>query len=169
MTRQSPQSTRVALLQGDAPVDRPVECAFIDDSTIHVYLAYDTAATRGMLVTIRSQTIWPKAFEGACASIGSRINLCNEGTSMAVDQYHPCDSALTSSIEECEPPAAVIKAPTQIPSCQGSTIELDGSASMGGGARLLTYIWRTTFLSDNRRAMQSIFSSSLDDAAVGLQ
>ena len=43
--------------------------------------------------------------------------------------------------ELCVEPTAVIQAPTELGSCQGSQLQLDGSRSTGGGVRPLVYSW----------------------------
>lgn len=159
----------VAVLQGDAPLDQPVECAFVDDSTINVYLTINTHAAPGMTVQLKAQTIWPKKFTGSCLSPGHPLNLCNPGTEMTVDPHFPCDMRATPTIERCVTPVAVIRAPTEIDPCQGIALELDGSASEGGGAKLLNFSWQPTLRADHRRTMALLLPLNPDPTAAGMQ
>ena len=147
------------LLQGRAPRGDPVQCAFVDDSQMVVYLTMFTHASSGMRVGLKADTFWPKLYKGPCQPADEEDSLCNEGTSMLVDSFSPCNTRATEVEELCSPPVAVLQAPEQIGVCPGTSFQLDASQSYGGGAKLLNYTWGLTLDSDNRRSILSFLSS----------
>ena len=154
------------MLQGDSPPGAPpVQCAFVTDMRIEVYLTRYTGFVPGKVVQLRPMVIWPKRFTGSCAA----SKLCNYGTAWITNDVHPCDRQETAAVERCLAPTAHILAPTQISACAGTSLELDGSFSADGGAKLLSYTWSTTLETDNRRNVASQLQSSDADGRVGRQ
>ena len=147
-------------LRGDAP---EAICAWQDDSTIVAFLTTETYAEPGMVVTLRAGVIWPKLFTGACTGSESR---CNAGDEMSVDTFFPCNRVDTEETELCDRPVAVVRAPMQISACAGTTLELDGSHSHGGGPKPLKFFWNPAGSSDNRRNIKSYAESELGRVGV---
>lgn len=148
-----------ARLQGSS--SESAQCGWSDDSTIQVFLRFDTDAAPGMVVTLRDNTIKPKYYTGECAP-GQAGNKCNSGatSTMAVNDFFPCDLTSTEETELCIAPVAVLQAPTELSSCPGTSLTLDASQSYGSGIKPLNFHWRTTRECDNRQAIQSLFDQS---------
>ena len=135
-------------LRGTAP--EPAICGWSDDSTIRAYLTIHTSAEPGMTVALRENAIRPKYFHGLCTP-GAIDNMCNDKVNVTVDAFFPCNVPSADGRQECSPPVAVLLAPTVISVCEGTTLELDGTHSYGGGVKPLRFTWTATDKSDNRR------------------
>ena len=110
-------------------------------------LTSDTLARAGMAVRVRSNVLWPKAWQppsdGGCQAVGSMCTMSGASCSTTVvDVDFPCDTRSTPTTRErCIQPTALIQAPVEIDSCPGTSLTLDGTLSTGGGIRPLTYTW----------------------------
>ena len=89
-------------------------------------------------VCVLAQVLWPRGYEGSCADSDSK---CAPAQALTVGSLFPCDTRSTMERELCIEPTAVIQAPTELGSCPGSQLQLDGSRSTGGGVRPLVYSW----------------------------
>lgn len=156
-----------ALLNGDAAPGSPVECVFVDDSTINVLLTVHTLAAPGMPVRLKPNTVWPKIYSGQCLEPGNPENLCNDGSVTFVSSSRPCQDSQDATEQLCVQPVAQLQAPTEIPGCPGTSLELDAAHSSGGGAKLLSYTWGTTRQSDNRPSIAAFLASAFEQCASG--
>ena len=130
-------------LQGTATA--PALCDWIDDSTLFVQLTYQTSATGGMAITLRPNVLWPASWSPVdCNGVES---MCASNQTYTINQDFPCDLRETDARELCVQPEAIGQGPSQISSCPGTSITLDGSRSLGGGIKALTYNWRANPLS----------------------
>lgn len=116
-------------------------CDWIDSSTLFVQLTMSTSATGGMAITLRPDVLWPATwvYPGSCRLANS---MCASNVSYTIDADFPCDRVDTAVRELCVQPEAVAQAPTQVSSCPGTTVTVDGSRSVGGGIKPLIFSWR---------------------------
>lgn len=160
--------TTSSQLQGTSAESVPSSCYWADDSTLVAQLTMHTLAAAGMRVGIRSNVLWPKAWDAPTAPASRSCSLpsskCASG-STTVGLDFPCDSPHTSEIELCARPTAIIMASRSISRCPGTSLKLDGSRSMGGGARPLTYRWSALPRSCDNFPMISSFLAQLPSSA----
>lgn len=152
----------VAAIQG---VSRdPPECEWEDDVTLVIYLSERTEAAPGMAVGIIAGVLWPKeaaATQSDCTAAG---NLCASAQSAIIDSYLPCDKRATAEREHCIVPTALLEFPDSVSGCNGTEVELDASASAGGGAKQLTYTWSVhPTLSDSYYPIMATLGEQLAD------
>ena len=114
-------------------------CDWLDDSTVFALLSPSTAASGGMIITLRPDVLWPQGYQGSCDD--SSDSKCAPVQSLQVNELFPCDVAATPVRELCIQPVASIQAPSVISSYPGTTLTLDASRSTGGGVRPLIYTW----------------------------
>ena len=162
--RQVLAPATIAVLQGaDAS---PPMCDWTDDSHLVAYLTLFTSAAPGMSVTVRAGVLWPREWSGDCHAEDS---LCAEQQTLAVDIDFPCDRRDTAERELCGEPVALVQAPTEISSCPGTVLTLDGSRSSGGGIKPLTYRWYAhPTLCDNFYAIRPSLVAAGSASAVSL-
>ena len=127
-------------------------CAWFSDTVVFAQLTMATAASSvGMTVTLREGVLWPRSWEypGTCDGAES---MCAKIQTLPVNEFFPCDRSYTENIELCVKPIAVVQGPTEISSCPGSAITLDGARSTGGGIKPLVYSWRANPLTCDKYA-----------------
>ena len=129
----------VATVQGTAT--EPPECEWEDDVTLVIYLSERTQAAPGMAVGIIAGVLWPKEAAESQQDCTAPGNLCASAQSAIIDPYFPCDTQATTERERCIEPTALLEFPGSVSGCNGTEVELDASASTGGGAKQLTYTW----------------------------
>ena len=59
-----------------------------------------------------------------------------------VPRDHPCDVAATTAREACATPTAYVTTSLVLSACDNTPLRLDGSSSVGGGAKELAFRWR---------------------------
>ena len=154
-----------AQIRGTAATE--ADCYWSDESTLIAQLTMHSHAGPGMRVRIRSGVLWPKAwtYPGRCDLPRSK---CASGAdSIMVDSDFPCDVPDTPARELCVRPVANIVAPREISSCSSAALTLDGTLSVGGGARALTYRWTAPPAScDNHAAISEALSQLTSSTSV---
>ena len=152
----------VAAVQGVST--EPPECEWEDDVTLVIYLSERTEAAPGMAVGIIAGVLWPKEAAASQADCAAAGNLCASVQSAIIDPYLPCDKKATRERERCIVPTALLEFPDSVSGCNGTEVELDASASTGGGAKQLTYTWSVhPTLSDSYYPIMATLGEQLVD------
>ena len=142
----------------------PPECEWEDDVTLVIYLSERTEAAPGMAVGIIAGVLWPKEAAASQADCAAAGNLCASVQSAIIDPYLPCDKKATRERERCIVPTALLEFPDSVSGCNGTEVELDASASTGGGAKQLTYTWSVhPTLSDSYYPIMATLGEQLVD------
>jgi hypothetical protein len=147
------------------------QCGWPDRSTLVAYLTLRTQASSGMRVALLQSVIWPAEwnYPGSCNGAESKCSTAASST-IYVPTDFPCDMRSTTQYEPCIQPGAVISAPSELSSCPGTSLTLDGSRSSGGGITGLIYEWHADpLLCDNYYAVQSTLDSVGSSPSVSLR
>eukprot|EP00966_Prymnesium_polylepis_P218365 5054227-Prymnesium_polylepis.1 len=139
----------------------PAQCDWTDDSTLVAFLSMYTNAGPSMAITVRANVLWPRAwaYPGTCSGLE---NYCATAIAVTVDRDFPCDRRDTVEVEPCLVPTAVIQGPSELSSCPGTSVTLDASNSVGGGAKALSFQFA---VHPTRTDRASVVSASLE--AIG--